>query len=124
MIFPQNKWILASLIWFIASIYALIFRDTPGHSTPPFPHFDKLAHGLLFFAQIWLLAKAYLVASRPIPVRTLLAFALVYAISSETAQSLFTQTRQGDPLDALADIIGASIALIFAYRLYEQRRMK
>lgn len=124
MIFPQNKWILASLIWFIASIYALIFRDTPGHSAPPFPHFDKLAHGSLFFAQIWLLAKAYLVASRPIPVRTLLAFALVYAISSETAQSLFTQTRQGDPLDALADIIGASIALIFAYRLYEQRRIK
>ena len=124
MIFPQNKWILASLIWFIASIYALIFRDTLGHSTPPFPHFDKLAHGLLFFAQIWLLAKAYLVASRPIPVRTVLAFAQVYAISSETAQSLFTQTRQGDPLDALADIIGASIALIFAYRLYEQRRMK
>ena len=37
----------------------------------------------------------------------------------EIAQHLFTQTRQGDPFDALADMAGSGIALYLARRAYQ-----
>lgn len=95
MTLPKNKWLAAALLWLIAGIYSLIFRESNSHTAPPFPHFDKIAHAALF------------------------TFALCYAIASEIAQHLFTQTRQGDPLDALADMIGSSIALYLAYHAHQ-----
>ena len=95
MTLPKNKWLAAALLWLIAGIYSLIFRESNSHLAPPFPHFDKIAHAALFF------------------------FALCYAISSEIAQHLFTQTRQGDPFDALADMAGSGIALYLARRAYQ-----
>ena len=121
MTLPKNKWLAAALLWFIAGIYSLIFRESNSHTAPPFPHFDKIAHAALFFAQTWLLAKAWLAERKPPPIAALFTFALCYAISSEIAQHLFTQTRQGDPLDALADMIGSSIALYLAHRAHQHR---
>ncbi|MDK4679643.1 VanZ family protein [Kingella negevensis] len=111
---PKNKWLVLGVLWFIAGIYSLIFRESTSQTPPPFPHFDKLAHCLLFFAQTWLLAKAWLTESLKVPTRTLFIFGLVYAICSEIAQHLLTKTRQGDPFDALADMIGVSVALYLA----------
>ena len=119
MTLPKNKWLAAAILWFIAGIYSLILRESSGHIAPPFPHFDKIAHAALFFAQIWLLAKAWLAERKRPPIAALFTFALCYAIASEIAQHLFTQTRQGDPLDALADMIGSSIALYLAYHAHQ-----
>lgn len=119
MTLPKNKWLAAAILWFIAGIYSLILRESSSHIAPPFPHFDKIAHAALFFAQIWLLAKAWLAERKRPPIAALLAFALYYAIGSEIAQHLLTQTRYGDPLDALADMAGSSIALYLAHYAYQ-----
>ena len=119
MTLPKNKWLAAALLWRIAGIYSLIFRESNSHLAPPFPHFDKIAHAALFFAQTWLLAKAWLAERKRPPIAALFFFALCYAISSEIAQHLFTQTRQGDPFDALADMAGSGIALYLARRAYQ-----
>lgn len=110
---PRNRFSLFALLWFAASIYALLFKaaDT---APPPFPHFDKVGHFALFFAQIWLAAKAFRLAQRPIPYRALLFFALVFAIASECAQAWLTATRTGSIGDVAADLAGAAIALFAA----------
>ncbi|ULJ60011.1 VanZ family protein [Wielerella bovis] len=119
MIPPRNKWLIFALIWFAAGIYALIFREGGTQQAPPFPHFDKFAHCLLFFAQTWLFAKAWLHENRRPAYMALFIFGLIYAISSEIAQHLLTQTRQGDWLDALANMLGVIIALHFAHLKYQ-----
>ena len=119
MTLPKNKWLTAAILWLIAGIYSLILRESSSHIAPPFPHFDKIAHAALFFAQIWLLAKAWLAERKRPPIAALFAFALCYAIGSEIAQHLLTQTRHGDPLDALADMAGSSIALYLAHHAYQ-----
>ena len=110
---PANKFTLFAAAWFAAGIYALIFRES-GNAPPPFPHFDKAAHFALFFAQIWLLAKAFIHDGLKIPYRGLLAFALLFAAGSEWAQAAFTVTREGSVGDGIADMLGASAALWLA----------
>ena len=106
-----NKWLILSIIWFVASLYALIWRESTGSHAPPFPHFDKLAHGLLFFAQAWLIAKIWLSEHRKLPILPIALFCLLEAIGTELAQHFFTLTRTGDVLDATADMLGTTIAL-------------
>jgi len=79
MTLPKNKWLAAALLWLIAGIYSLIFRESNSHLAPPFPHFDKIAHAALFFAQTWLLAKAWLAERKRPPIAALFFFALCYA---------------------------------------------
>lgn len=67
-----------------------------------------------FFAQIWLLAKAFIHDGLKIPYRGLLVFALLFAAGSEWAQAAFTVTREGSVGDGIADMLGASAALWLA----------
>lgn len=113
---PRNKFSVWAALWFAAAVYALIFREADG-GAPPFAHFDKVAHFSLFFAQIWLAAKAFISAQRAVPYRGLAVFALVFALSSEWAQAAFTATRQGTAGDALADMLGCAAALWLAKRV-------
>ena len=78
---PRNRFILLSALWFAGSIYSLLFKAAET-APPPFPHFDKVAHLALFFAQIWLLTKAFRTDNRPIPYRSLIVFALCFAVVS------------------------------------------
>ena len=121
---PRNKWTAAALLWFAAGTYALIFRESSGSAAPPFPHFDKIGHFLLFFAQIWLAAKAWLAEGRTVPVRVLLVAGLILAAASETAQHLFTQTRRGDIWDAAADLAGTCAALTAAKLVQSAKNKK
>ena len=124
MDFPRNKWTAAAVLWFALGVYALIFRENADLGAPPFPHFDKLAHALLFFAQIWLAAKAFLAERRPLPLLGLAVFALLCAGASEWAQGAFTQSRQADIWDVAADMLGAAAALSAAYFLQNLRKSK
>lgn len=112
---PKIKWLFAALIWFGMSIYTLICRETSQTSAPPFPHFDKFAHALLFLIQTWLIAKYWLSQNRKPPYLVLFISALCWAIVSELAQHFFTTTRQGDILDIAADLLGTAIALQLSY---------
>ena len=110
---PRNRFILLSALWFAGSIYSLLFKAAET-APPPFPHFDKVAHLALFFAQIWLLTKAFRTDNRPIPYRSLMVFALCFAVVSECAQAWFTATRTGSLGDVLADMAGTVLALFAA----------
>lgn len=114
---PFNKWFVLAVLWWIGGVYALIFRENTGVDLLPFPYFDKYAHVMLFFAQIWLLIKAYLVSSKPIPYKILFIFALICAVLSEWAQAVFTVSRQADFWDGVADMTGTVAALYFARKI-------
>lgn len=108
-------WFVAALIWFIMSVYALIFREASSNGVPSFTHFDKVAHAFMFLIQTWLAAKYWLSIKKHTPYLILFIIILLWAIVSELAQHFFTTTRQGDIWDAVADMLGASIALQLAY---------
>ncbi len=117
---PKNKFSILAVLWFAIAWYGLM-KESSG-SPPPFPHFDKVAHCGLFFTQIWLLARSYIETPvRPIPYRSLLIFALLFATVSEIAQAWLTRTRSGDPLDALADMAGTAFALLLARNVAHNR---
>lgn len=116
---PANRYTMFAVLWFLAGIYFLLLRDAGG--APPFRHFDKVAHFGLFFAQTWLCAKAFIVANKPIPYKTLLAFALVFAVGSEVAQAVWTTTREGSLADVLADVCGVVAALWLAEKVREAK---
>lgn len=98
---------ILAVIWFAAAWFALLRESTPD-GVPPFPHFDKVAHCALFFAQLWLAAKSW--THKP-PYVALMGFAALFALTSELAQAWFTQTRSGDIWDGAVDLIGAALAL-------------
>lgn len=114
MTLPRNRFTVLALLWLMAGIYALLFREADG-GAPPFPHFDKFAHFCLFLAQFWLCAKAFIHENQTIPYRGLLILALLYALGSEMAQALLTSTRQGSFFDGAADLAGAALALWLAH---------
>ena len=118
---PRNRYSLLALLWLAAGLYSLLFREASG-GTPPFAHFDKVAHFALFLGQFWLAAKAFMQAQRRIPYAALFTLAVLLAAGSEVAQALFTQSRQGDMLDGLADIAGAATALWLAHKVSAARR--
>ncbi|HFC8517636.1 TPA: VanZ family protein [Neisseria weaveri] len=111
MMLPRNRFMLMAVLWFAAGIYFLIFRESDSSNPPPFLHFDKFAHFALFFAQFWLLAKAFFSDGLTIPYGKLMITALCYAVVSETAQAWLTATREGSLLDGAADLAGAATAL-------------
>ncbi|WP_373741669.1 VanZ family protein [Neisseria sp.] len=116
-----NRYAFLAVLWFGAAVYSLLFRESDG-GVPPFPHFDKVGHFALFFAQFWLAAKAYFSDGLPVPYRLLLVSALVFAVGSECAQAWFTATREGSVADGLADMAGAAVALWAARKVADAKR--
>lgn len=116
-----NRYAFLAVLWFGAAVYSLLLRESDG-GVPPFPHFDKVGHFALFFAQFWLAAKAYFSDGLGIPHCLLLVCALVFAVGSECAQAWFTATRQGSVADGLADMAGAAAALWTAQKVADAKR--
>ncbi|MRN39081.1 hypothetical protein CRG49_006810 [Neisseria sp. N95_16] len=123
MTLPRNKFTALAALWFAAAIYSLLLREPTG-GAPPFPNFDKVAHFALFFAHFWLLTKAYMADKHPIPYRGLMIAAVVFAIASECAQAMFTQTREGSFGDAVADVCGAAAALWFTRKIEQAKGLE
>ena len=119
---PRNKFTLFALLWFTIVWIGLLRDNIGNHTPPPFPHFDKFAHCALFFAQMWLLARAWLAEQRQPPYLWLALFALIFAASSEIAQAIFTH-RTGDIMDMLADLIGAGLALLLTHHVYRHQNI-
>ncbi|MDO4248283.1 MAG: VanZ family protein [Neisseria sp.] len=117
---PFNKYTVLALAWFCLCWYGIL-RESDGHTPPPFPYFDKVAHCGLFFGQIWLLARSFLDAGKPVPYKALLVFALSFALCSELAQLWFTQTRSAEWADGAADLLGAGLALWLVRSLTRNR---
>lgn len=97
-------WRALALAWW-GLTWWFLFKPASGEP-PPFEHYDKLGHFLLFFVQGLLLVPAW----RARVWRLMLALAL-WAVLSELSQGAFTADRMADPFDALADMAGGACAL-------------
>ncbi|MDO4998133.1 MAG: VanZ family protein [Neisseria sp.] len=115
-ILPKNKFSLLALAWFALAWYALL-KESSNNAPPPFAHFDKVMHLALFFAQIWLLARSFIHEQKAVPYRVLAVFGITFAVCSEIAQAMFTQTRTGSIADVVADIVGMALALWLARKV-------
>ena len=93
--------LLLALAW-AAAIY-LASAQPGGQVGLPHP-WDKFAHAAAFGVLAWLLRTGGL------PLTASLGLTALYALSDELHQ-LFVPGRQADPLDWLADLAGAMIAL-------------
>ena len=118
MKFMKNKWFIFALMWFGLITYGLLRESSPD-GVSLFPYFDKVAHFLLFFCQTCLLARAFLAAKMRVPYMSLWVVMLILAFGTECAQATLTTTRDADFWDGVADMFGASIALLFAQKASE-----
>lgn len=114
----MKKWFwLVALVWFGLSCYGLFWR-VPSGSAPAISHVDKVAHGLMFFGQFYLLGTLVKINTKAKAVGLWLV-ALSWAVLSELIQGYFTM-RTMDFWDGVADMVGASVAV--AYGWYQGRR--
>jgi VanZ family protein len=101
------------LWWLVAPVLAvhLVALYSPGSAAlPEPPYVDKLVHAALFGVPTWLLGRltkrVWLVA----------AIFAVHAVISEVVQGLWIPRRDGDVLDAAADLVGIAIAVVVLLR--------
>lgn len=108
-----------ALLW---ALLILVLCLIPGKDLPEWGWFDlldldKLVHAGMFFVLALLLALAFRNAGRP--KRWLLAAALIaiaYGIGTEIMQGLEAMGRRTDPMDMLANSVGAVAATWYAAR--------
>lgn len=102
--------------WLIFAFWFLginLLSSLPGSSIPSgpeIPHFDKIAHFVIFFTGSFLLDNALRQAGRPLGFpRFLLAFGIVAAIGIvDELRQVFTPGRDGAcPYDMIANFLGA-----------------
>jgi uncharacterized membrane protein YhdT len=104
-------WCLAGLA-LAAHLVALYLPGDPQGTIelPWLPGADKVVHLLLFAVPVYLLGR---LTRRVGLVAGLFA---VHAVVSELVQWLFIPHRDGDPFDALADLVGIGLAVLFLTR--------
>ncbi|MGB3145889.1 MAG: VanZ family protein [Maribacter sp.] len=89
------------------------------------PHMDKLVHFTFYFGVVITGSMAFIVGRVNQSKGTLLkrlwyllVFAISYGILIEVIQHVFTVNRQGDPLDALANSMGAFSGMLLISFLF------
>ena len=122
----RSRWRLAAGLAGLAVIAQLwgLYRVPGPPSAPWFPHADKLQHVLGFALPVALLLLALGLRagersdrlSRRALGLVVAAFA-VHAVASEVVQHRFYASRTGDPLDALADLVGVAAGTALALDL-------
>jgi len=98
---------LAYAVW----IAWLSSRPATDSSPLLFPHFDKVLHFLLFAGQGVLVRWAFPAAITRLQLAACWGICAGYAVLDEFHQS-FVPGRHSDPLDVLADIAGATAAIV------------
>lgn len=119
---------VAALVGLAVHLWGL-YRDHGPPSVPWFPQADKLEHLVGFGLPCLLVllalhlrsaAQGRLLGRRAVGL--VVALFVVHAGVSEVVQGELYTTRSGDPLDALADVVGTSLGLA-AYVLLVRRRV-
>ena len=88
----------------------MLFWPT-GAGSQPFPGADKVVH-LLLFALLAASARWRFGGGLPV-----LALVAVYAVVSEVVQAVALAERSGDPVDVVADLLGAGLGWLAAGRV-------
>lgn len=120
---------IAFVSWLVFITFSSLFSFSGMVRTPRFniPHADKVVHFIFYFVLVFL---GVLAAKKSIKLKfdsnNLLVYAFIFAslygILIEFFQFYFTQNRQGDILDVLANTLGA-MAGVFVVRLYLNKPM-
>lgn len=100
--------LLAAAIWYVS------LMPVPEVNFGHFSWFDKLVHFGMYCALSLLVWAEYAFHHRPFAWRSALVPAVVMPVAMgalvEVAQATLTDCRSGDPLDALANSLGAAFA--------------
>ena len=93
-------------------LVAVYLPGTPdgGLELPWLPGADKIVHGLIFAIPVYLFAR---LSGRVGLVAGLFA---LHAVVSELVQWRFIPYRDGDPWDAVADLVGIGLAVLLFRR--------
>jgi uncharacterized membrane protein HdeD (DUF308 family) len=103
----ERLWTIGPFVAVVVASLVVLFN--PGSATPAvWPGVDKVIHMAMFAA----LALTGRRAGLPTP--GLAVGLVVYAGASEVLQALLPLDRDGDPLDALVDVVGVVAGLLVA----------
>ena len=100
----RRRLLVARIVLVVAigiQLWGLYAPDVPGGAD--LPGADKVAHVGMFA-----LVMAAGVAAG-VPARPLALVLVLHAVASEAAQAVLISTRAGDPLDAIADVVGVGV---------------
>ena len=100
--------LLPALLWWGLSLWLLL---KPVGESSAIPHFDKIGHFALFGVQAGLLGWGWRRTGLPHAVCAAWLACALWAGVSEGLQAWLTVDRAAEWLDALADVLGASLAL-------------
>ena len=108
----SRRW-LPPVLW---AALILVLTSIPAPPSPPggLPHLDKLVHLMLYAGLGWFTGRA-LRTRRPLSLAMAFVAIGVFAAFDEWHQALFSRTP--DIVDWVADMIGASFALLVASRV-------
>ncbi|MEO7421680.1 MAG: VanZ family protein [Ornithinibacter sp.] len=87
-------------------VQCVVLYAPQGPGVSPFPFSDKVVHLVVFAVPA---ALAVMAGFRPVVVLGVLG---AQAVLSEVIQAEFLPGRSGDPLDAVADLVGVGIAIV------------
>ncbi|WP_405056422.1 VanZ family protein [Kribbella sp. NBC_01505] len=107
-------WRAAFVVACVLQLYGVYAPGEPGPGIA-IPGIDKVAHFGLFAAVAFTGLKV------GVPARWLLAALVVNAIGSEFVQHYLLPHRDGDPYDALADLLGVAAGAWVGFRVVRGR---
>ena len=115
-------WTLGFLVW-TAVLWVLSDGPIPAREGPELPHFDKVLHFGYFFGGGGLLAGAIFLTSGGSLPRTALVLVVTLVLAGvgaidEWHQSWVPERSGNDPVDWLADVLGALAGALVFWRLH------
>lgn len=104
-------------VWLPLALTALVVQCVSLYGPPTGPDLpspagtDKVAHAVMFAVPAGLLVLA------GVRRRLVAAGLVLQALVSEAVQGLFLASRSGDPLDAVADLVGLGVGMALTRRV-------
>lgn len=121
LLYRLPPWLLTIVVSVAILYLTLVPRPVPQEMILPFPGFDKIVHGLMFFALAGAIVIDYTRRRRCSRLRLVTSLAAAIAISAgaaiELLQRLMALGRSMDAADILADALGALLGSLLAAAL-------
>ncbi|MBR7742934.1 VanZ family protein [Phycicoccus sp. BSK3Z-2] len=97
-------------------VQGVVLYAPEGPGVSPFPHADKVVHVAVFAV------PAVLLLLVGVHVRAVVLGLAGHAVLSEVLQGTLLPARSGDPLDAVADLVGVALGVGVAVALRRSER--
>ncbi len=115
-----------TIVWFIVIFFLSTMQasDVPKLSLFTIPHFDKIVHFSMYSILVTVWFIDYCIFAKLFHNRmtyTIILGSIFYGLLMELIQKTLIQTRDGDALDALANISGG-ISAFLLFRYFPQYR--